>query len=326
MANSPTDIERYVLRPTPEEIRDTRVLFYTYNPANVTDEQTKLATLRELGLEVTLLTDPEPLFGDLDYDFIFTTQLEGLFPGHEGLIPALAARRGIPCLGAHGPTRAISEDKLLGKAVAASLGVEVARHRLVDPREPGISNLYPPGRWILKPRRGVMSDHISYIEDAYAWRKAVTRAAHPMHGGQEFLAEEFVPGLNLAVPVVEGFPPGAFPAFLERGEARHNILTKSGKEGDTPDYASEPYDGPGAAQARAAAARLAAAIAPFDYARFDFRYEPVADRLVFLEVNMNCAMGPPTVVGQAALLAGMDYPAFVGHVFAHSLRRQRRAA
>jgi D-alanine-D-alanine ligase len=330
MADTTSDLSRHLLCPTPEEVRDTRVLFHTQHATKLTPEEPLLygypilEALQNLGLRVTPASDPETLFGALDFDYVYLTQLESTFSGHELLVPNIAAFRGIPFLGPPAPVRALSEDKLLGKALAASLGIGVARHRLVDPRQPGISNLYPPGRWVLKPRSGVMSEHIGFVDDAASWRKAVGQAAHRMHAKREFIAEEFVPGLNLAVPVIEGFPPRAFPTFVEHGERRNNILTKSGKEGLTDDYASEPYEGPGAAEAQAAAAKLAAAIAPFDYARFDFRFEPVSNRLVFLEVNMNCAMGPLAVVALAAAERGIDHAALVGHVFTHSLRRQRK--
>ena len=78
--------------------------------------------------------------------------------------------------------------------------------------------------------------------------------------------------------------------------------------------------------AKAAAAKMAEVMGPFDYARFDFRYEPVSNRLVFLEVNMSCAMGPLTVLTRAAEKVGIDHPTLVGHILSHSLRRQRRAA
>jgi D-alanine-D-alanine ligase len=327
------ELEKHVLRPSPEEIRGLRILFYTQRAAALGDPKAPdlfwgavLRRLRDLGAVITLTDDAEAFLKPLDYDFVFCTQLPSTFDGHELFMPTVAAFRGVPCLGAPPPIRAMSEDKVIAKAVAASLGVDVAKHRVIDPRQPGIGNAFTPGRWILKPRRGVMSHNISYIEDANVWRKAISRAAHPMHNGQEFIAEEFVPGLNLAAPVVEGLPPGSLPVFLERGETRQNILSASGKEGITPDYDNEPYSGPGAAEAKAAAAKLAQAMGPFDYARCDFRFEPVTNRLVFLEINMSCAMGPLTVLSRAAAKVGIDHPTLVGHILTHSLRRQRRAA
>jgi D-alanine-D-alanine ligase len=337
--DAPSDLIKYVLRPSSNEIRHTHVLFHTRHATDLTEERKRrfgytvvyheaiLKNLRDIGLKVTTGSDPEMLFKGLDFNYIYFTQIEDQFQGHELIIPCIAAFRGIPFLGPPAPVRALSEDKILAKALAASIGIEVAKHRVINPLPPGILDIPFPGRgrWVLKPRTGVMSEHITFVDSEAGWRAALINAGAAGHAGREFIAERFVPGLNLTVPVIEGFPPQAFPVFVERGEPRNNILTEAGKEGHSKDYASEPYSGPGAAEASAAAVRLAAAITPFDYARFDFRFDPEQSRLVFLEVNMNCAMGPAAVVARAAALRGIDYQSLVGHIFVHSLRRQQTA-
>jgi len=334
MSASLPDLTKHILHPTPEEIRGTHVLFHTKYATDLTEERRRavgqtvayhwhiLKNLRSIGLRVTPGSDPEMLFKRLDFNYIYFTQIEGAFHGHELLIPCIAAYRKIPFLGPSAPLRALSEDKVLSKAFAASVGVSVAEHKEINPALHGMQDFSLPGRWVLKPRNGVMSEQVTFIDSKAAWRAALAVAAEPRHAGREFIAEEFVPGLNLSVPVVEGFPLQAFQVFAEYGEPRNNILTEAGKEGQSADYRSEPYFGPGAAEASAAAAQLAAATGSFDYARFDFRFDPERNRLVFLEVNMNCAMGPGSVVMRAAELRGIEYPSLVCHVFTHSLRRQ----
>lgn len=334
MQPAPSDLRPCLLYPSPEEIRSTRVLFHTKHATDLTEERFKrfgytvtshaavLNALRAIGLSVTPASDAAILFQDLDFDFIYFTMYDEAFTGHELLIPCIAAFRGIPFLGPPATIRALSEDKTLGKALASSLGIEVPAHRVIDPLRPGAAGVFLPGRWILKPRNGVMSEHLAYVDSEIGWHAALAMAAEPRHEGREFIAEAFVPGLNLTVPVIEGFPPQSLPVFIEHGEPHHNILTEAGKEGQTPDYQSEPYAGPGAAEASAAAARLAAATTPFDYARFDFRYDPATKCLLFLEVNMNCALGPAAVVPRAAESRGIGYDALVAHIFTHSLRRQ----
>ncbi|MBV9997069.1 MAG: hypothetical protein JO127_17840 [Caulobacteraceae bacterium] len=330
---SSSDLSRYVLAPTAEEIADTKVLFYAPYAAALTEENLRkhgyvvtiqaalLRALREHGLDVTPASDPEILFGPFEFDYVFAYNILAPIEGRELLIPSIAAFRGVPFLGAPAPVRALSEDKTLAKALAASLGIEVAEHRVINPLR--TTDIALPGRWILKPRNGVMSREITLIEGEADWPAALAGAAHPRNEGRDFIAEAFVPGLNLTVPVVEGFPLQAFPVYMEQGEPRNNILTATGKDGRTSDYASEPYSGPGAAEASAAAARLAGALAPFDYARFDFRFDPERGRLVFLEFNIVCAAGPANVVAKAAAARGVDYKALIGHIFTRSLRRQR---
>jgi D-alanine-D-alanine ligase len=337
MPDTSSDLSNYLLSPSPNEIRDTHVLFHTRHATDLSEERKRrfgytvvyheaiLTNLRNLGLKVTPGSDPEMFFGDLDFDYIYFTQIEGDFQGHELLIPCIAAFRGIAFLGPSAPVRALSEDKILAKALAASVGIEVAKHRVINPLLPETLDISLSGRWILKPRTGVMSEHLTFIDGEAGWHEALAKATDPRHAGREFIAERFVPGLNLTVPVIEGFPLQGFPVFVERGEPRNNILTEAGKEGQSGDYKSEPYSGPGADEASAAAARLAHAIVPFDYARFDFRFDPDQRRLVFLEMNMNCAMGPAAVVARAAALQGIHYQSLVGHIFTHSLRRQKKA-
>jgi D-alanine-D-alanine ligase len=336
MQDTPSDISKFILRPSPNEIRNTHVLFHTKHATELTQERvdrygytvvyhrTVLETLKNLGLRVTPGSDTEMLFGPLDFGFIWFTQVDYPFLGHEILIPCIGAYREIPFLGPSAPLRALSEDKVLGKALAASIGIDVAKQVVINPIMSLSADLAPPGRWVLKPRTGVMSEHLRFIDSEAGWRDALADIEDPRHARREFIAEEFIPGLNLTVPFVEGLPPGSLPVFIERGESRNNILTEAGKEGQSPDYASEPYTGPGAEMASAAAARLAAAIAPFDYARFDFRFDTERNRLVFLEVNMNCAVGPAAVVARAAGLCGVDYQSLIGHIFTCSLRRQQQ--
>jgi D-alanine-D-alanine ligase len=327
MSKVVSDLEQHVLRPTAAETK-ARVLFYTFrdHPMFHLEDRYKLLALEELGVNPTVVRDPDEVLQAKDFDFIFTTLVEGTFNGREGLTPALADLRGLPCLGACSTVRAVSEDKVLGKAMAALHGLDVPRHRIVNGNIAGVSSLPMPGRWVMKPRYGTLSEFITYGDSPAAWRKAVQRSTHPMHRGLDFLAEEFVPGLNLAVPLIEGLPADSLNCFLETTDNELNILTNSGKIGQTRDYESEYYDGPGAAEARAAAARFAEAISPYDYARIDFRYEPVTGRLVFLEVNMSCAIGPYSVVARSAARHGIDHTTLIGHVFTHSLRRQRKAA
>ena len=335
MAKNPTStIEEFLLRPSHQELHDSRVLFLARHATNFSRERqekygyhvvyhaTLLKTLRDLGLKVKPASNFKVLFEAPDYNYLYGIHSHALFDGHELLAPSIAAFHGIPFLGAPAPVRALSEDKVLGKGLAASIGLDVAEHRVINPSAADMTDFAMPGSWILKPRGGIASDALMKVDNEADWREALTAAADPRNEGREFIAEEFVPGLNLTVPVVEGFPPEFLATFIERGRAGDNLLTKEGKRGQNPDYASEPYDGPGAAEASAAAARLAAEISPCDYARFDFRYDPETKRLVFLEMNIACNKSPASVIRQAALLHGIEYPALVGHIFTYSLRRQ----
>jgi D-alanine-D-alanine ligase len=328
-------ISEYLLSPNPEERANTRVLFLARHAGldsperraqygyHVVYHANLLDTLKGIGLAVTPASDFGVLFRPLAFDFLYAIHSHAIFDGHELLAPAIAAYNKVPCLGPTAPMRAISEDKVLAKQVAASLGLAVAKHRVIVPGATNPKGLRLPGSWILKPRSGIASDALMKVDSESDWHDAFAAMTNPRHEGREFMAEEFVPGMNLTVPVIEGFPPMTFSAFEEQGRPGDNVLTNEGKRGLNPHYKSEPYDGPGAEEAVRASARLAAEISPFDYARFDYRYDPEAKRLVFIELNMVCNMAPASVVNRAAYLHGINYDALVRHVFTYSLRRQR---
>jgi D-alanine-D-alanine ligase len=325
----------YLLSPSLEELAETHVLFLARHALDssaerkaqygyhVTYHAILLDTLRGLGFKVTPASEHEVLFGRLDFDFLYAIHSHAIFDGHELLAPAIAAYRGVPCLGASAPSRAISEDKVLAKQVAASLGLDVAEHRIMSPSDVNNDGFSLPGSWIVKPRGGIASDAILKVENQADWRDALAAMSDPRHGGREFIAEEFVPGLNLTVPVVEGFPQGSLAVFEEHGRPGDNVLTNEAKRGLNNTYKSVPYDGPGTQQVLEATARMAAELSPFDYARFDFRYDPDARRAVFIELNIACNMAPASVMYRSVALHGIKYEELVGHVLTHSLRRQK---
>jgi D-alanine-D-alanine ligase len=329
-------ISKCLLKPTPEEIADTHVLFLARHALDASPERRAkfgyhvvyhailLNALRSLGFKVTPASEHEVLFGPLDFDFLYAIHSHAIFDGHELLTPAIAAYRGVPCLGASAPTRAISEDKVLAKQVAASAGLDVAGHQIISRSDVDRNGFRLPGSWILKPRGGIASDAVIKVDSDADWPGALTAISDPRHKGRDFIAEEFVPGLNLTVPVVEGFPPGTFAVFQETGRPGDNVLTNEGKRGLNNTYKSAPYEGPGAKEALKATADMAAQISPFDYARFDFRYDPDTRRTVFIEVNIACNMAPASAVYRAAALHGIKYEELVGHVLTYSFRRQRK--
>lgn len=330
----PPEIANCLLSPTPKELGETRVLFLARHATDSSPErlaqygyhvvyhQILLETLRNMGLDVTPAGELDALFGSIDFGFLYAIHSHAIFDGHELLAPSIAAFRGVPCLGPAAPMRALSEDKVLAKHLARSIGIDVAEHMVIDPHSPAGKSHALRGSWILKPRGGIASDAIMKIDHPKDWPAALASAADPRHEGREFIAEEFVPGLNLTVGVIEGLPPKTFSVFEEQGREGDNVLTKEGKRGFTANYSSAPYNGPGASEAQDVAAVLAAEMSPFDYARFDFRYDPGTERLVFLEVNMACNMAPASVIAQAALEHGITYEQLVAHVFTYSLRRQ----
>jgi D-alanine-D-alanine ligase-like ATP-grasp enzyme len=125
MLNAPSTLEHYILKLTPKEVQDARILYYFYNKNYIAELNGNIQSFEKLGLNVTIIDDPEVMLGSHDFNFILQPHLKSQSAGHELLVPAFAALRGVAVVGPPAPIRAMSEDKVLGKALAASVGVSV---------------------------------------------------------------------------------------------------------------------------------------------------------------------------------------------------------
>ena len=61
---------------------------------------------------------------------------------------------------------------------------------------------------------------------------------------------------------------------------------------------------------------------PFDYGRFEFRYDPEFDALLFMEVNLSCNLWSQKTISRSAATIGVDHATLVESIVAHSLGRQ----
>jgi D-alanine-D-alanine ligase len=60
---------------------------------------------------------------------------------------------------------------------------------------------------------------------------------------------------------------------------------------------------------------------PFDYGRFEFRYNQQTGDVRFLEVNLQANIWSKRVIGQSAALAGLSHPELIETIVCHSLVR-----
>lgn len=157
-------ISQCLLKPTPEEIAGTHVLFLARHALDSSPERRAkfgyhvvyhailLNALRSLGFRVTPASEHAVLFGPLDFDFLYAIHSHAIFDGHELLTPAdcRLSWRALPR--SVRATRAISEDKVLAKQVAVSAGLDVAGHQIINPGDVDRNGFRLAGSWILKPR------------------------------------------------------------------------------------------------------------------------------------------------------------------------------
>lgn len=68
--------------------------------------------------------------------------------------------------------------------------------------------------------------------------------------------------------------------------------------------------------------QLAKVFHPFDYGRFEFRINPEAGELIFLETNLNCNLWSQKIYGRMAEQLGWSQYELIETILMESMRRQ----
>src|SRR5262245_5034243 len=146
-------------------------------------------------------------------DLIFNTAEGKRGRAREAFYPALFEELGYPYTGSDAYTLTVTLDKWLTKLVLSAQGVESPRGRLCTARDlseisRGDGSLGVPLPAIVKPNyegssKGISDESVA--RDGRQLRATVTRMleAYP----QGVLIEEFIPGLDVTVPFLEGVGP-----------------------------------------------------------------------------------------------------------------------
>lgn len=278
-----------------------------------------LETLRAIGLTVIPADSYAALPPAADIDFVVPLLNRAGFHNSEMLAPLLLEQAGTPYLGARPIIRGISDDKHLMKRLARAHGVETCDWAIFRRYAP----IAPPpfagdGPMIVKPNASSASWGISLVDE---WRDAVACIESLYAGGHDVIVEPWVPSMDVAVPVIGAdspwlLPPLVYPNGLRTYEEKRNLV----------EVADDPLivlDDP---QARRAVADLTAKLVdelwPFDYGRFEFRFDPATGKLSFMEVNLSCNLWSKKSISRSAALLGIDHMALVETIMTHSLLRQ----
>lgn len=122
------------------------------------------------------------------------------------------------------------------------------------------------------------------------------------------LVEEFVPGRELTVSVMDGEALCVTELVPEQGFYDYEAKYTDGK---TRHLCPAPLEEGLARRCREAAESAHRALGCRGISRADFRYDPDRDRLVLLEINTQPGMTPLSLVPEQAAHRGMDFPALV---------------
>ncbi len=281
--------------------------------------------LEDIGLDVSLADSYEALFADPGCDFIFPLLNRGGFLNSEMMLPLLATRLGIPFLGASAILRGISDDKHASKLEASARGIPTAPwgiFRRGAPLDPG--NCPEGERLVVKPNASSASWG---VRDAGSWAEARLAIEAIQDEGHDAIVEPFLIGSDVEVPVITcGGNPAimpmmlfeqADPAHLRTYEEKRDLVEREQK------YSLVPFEDEAAASAIADfTRRMAGTFFPFDYGRFEFRYNPETGSVNFLEVNLNCNLWSRKVFGVSAALLGWSQQDLIETILCESLERQ----
>lgn len=287
------------------------------------------SSLERIGVNLSLADSYEALFADPGCDFVFPLLNRGGFLNSEMLLPLLCTRLGLPFLGASPILRGLSDDKHLTKLEAVARGVPTAAWAIYRRGAPVSEAGCPMAqRMVIKPNASSASWG---VRDATDWA-GVRRAISEIHDeGHDALVEPFLEGSDVEVPVIydDGRPAimpmmlfeQADPAHLRTYFEKRDLVDRSAK------YRLTPFEEPeAAARIEEFTTRMTLVYDPFDYGRFEFRFNAATGEINFLEVNLNCNLWSEKVFGKSAELLGWTHDQLIETIVAESYRRHHLVA
>lgn len=221
--------------------------------------------------------------------------------GEDGRLSAALDAGGFAYAGCDMASSALCFDKFACKAVAARLGIPVARDQLLQADEDISYNALARvlgERMILKPRCDGSSVGLHLVNDADSF--SALADALP---AADYLAEAFLDGVDLTVGILGGRALGVVSVHPDGGlyDYQHKYtagLTRYEVPANIPDAL--------AGQLRNWSVKLFKACGCRDLARVDFRLGPVGE-VIFLEINTLPGMTPTSLLPKSAGCEGIDF-------------------
>lgn len=282
--------------------------------------------LEDIGVNLCLADSYEALFADPGCDFVFPLLNRGGFLNSEMLLPLLATRLDIPFLGASPILRGLSDDKHLAKLEARAHGLPTAPWAIYRRGAPVSEAPCPRAeRLVIKPNASSASWG---VRDAGDWSGVRHAVAEIHEDGHDAIVEPFLEGSDVEVPVITcGGAPAIMPMMLFQQADPSHLRTYSEKRDlveREQKYELHPFDdGVWADRIADLTRRMAGVFMPFDYGRFEFRFDERKGELNFLEVNLNCNLWSQKVFGRSAALLGWDHRDLIETILCESLARHR---
>ena len=280
--------------------------------------------LEGLGLNLVLEDKYEALFNDPGVDFVFPLLNRGGFLNSEMMLPLLCTRLGVPYLGATPILRGLADDKHLTKMACVARDVPTAPWAIYRHGAPVERDRCPAGeRMVIKPNASSASWG---VQDAHDWAGVEAAVASIHSEGHDAIVEPFLNGSDVEIPVItiDGKPvvmpmmlfEQADPTHLRTYYEKRDLVERASK------YELVPFDNAEITPRIAELTRIMAEeYRPFDYGRFEFRFDAATGELNFLEVNLQANLWSQKVYGRSAVLAGMSQSQLIETILYEGLRR-----
>jgi D-alanine-D-alanine ligase len=264
-----------------------------------------IAALRSAGFEVSPI-DVGPDLAELIRaltpapDVAFNA-LHGRF-GEDGAIQGVLDWMGIPYTHSGVRASALAMDKVAAKHVFAAAGLPVANGRVITRDDLEAADPLPLP-YVVKPINEGSSVGVEIVLSGDNRRAEIARH---WRFGNRVLAEEYVPGRELTVGVMEDRPLTVTEIL-----ASHSFYDYDSKYADGGSRHVVPAVIPSAVRDRAFATASAAhrALGCRGATRSDFRYDESRDRLVLLEVNTQPGLTPTSLLPEQAAHVGISFGA-----------------
>ena len=251
-------------------------------------------------------------------DFVYLAVHGG--SGENGTVQGALDMLGLPYNGSRVLASALAMDKPRAKVQFVAAGLDVAQSVTYTPQNlPESINSLPLGLpCVVKPAAGGSSLATRIVCNSNEWPLAAADAAR--YG--DVLVEEYIPGKELTVGIINGLPltiteienpePGGFYDYTAKyapGGSIHHLPARIA------DVAFQ--------HCLEQAVTAYHALGCEDVARVDFRYDEITKRLVILEANTLPGFTPTSLVPEQAAYKGI---AFVDWVKQEVEERQCRSA
>lgn len=225
--------------------------------------------------------------------------------GEDGGVQAALNKRKLPYTGPGVKSSQIAMDKLKTKLVLEMKGVPTAKWDLAHSDSPKSPLPFPV---VVKPPCDGSSVGISKVSNEDEWKKALDVAYACQENDKPVLVEEFIPGREFTVAIVDG---KAWPVI--------EIVAKGGWYGYEEKYTSEetryPFleDEALATKLQGLAIDAYKALGCRGVTRVDFRVSPLG-RCYVLELNTSPGFTSHSLVPKSGMKTGLSFAGVCDHI------------